>query len=241
LSGRVLRSRMPARQRLPGWTGRRWRVRVPMVASLRAATPRRCSRVLARARRAEQLRHPAAGRRGAAREHDPGQHCGSHGFATLRSLRPGFPWPDTDTMLDRIVYGLAQIRDRLSSPATTSDDANESNRADPRLGRRTLMSSGPAVRSRGRSARLPRAPTAGRRSGEHGRAITAVLCIPGSGDIGQGALADELERQTPIWLKLPRRWAAHSVDLLRTAFTTVNSRSGRGRVAKAAEEACHSL
>jgi AcrR family transcriptional regulator len=34
-----------------------------------------------------------------------------HGFATLRSLRPGFPWPDTDTMLDRFVYGLAQIRD----------------------------------------------------------------------------------------------------------------------------------
>jgi AcrR family transcriptional regulator len=33
-----------------------------------------------------------------------------HGFATLRSLRPQFPWPDTDTMLDRIVYGLAQIR-----------------------------------------------------------------------------------------------------------------------------------
>jgi hypothetical protein len=34
-----------------------------------------------------------------------------HGFATLRSLRPQFPWPDADTMLDRIVYGLAQIRD----------------------------------------------------------------------------------------------------------------------------------
>jgi len=34
-----------------------------------------------------------------------------HGFATLRSLRPQFPWPGTDTMLDRIVYGLAQIRD----------------------------------------------------------------------------------------------------------------------------------
>ena len=33
-----------------------------------------------------------------------------HGFATLRSLRPQFPWPGTDTMLDRIVYGLAQIR-----------------------------------------------------------------------------------------------------------------------------------
>jgi AcrR family transcriptional regulator len=34
-----------------------------------------------------------------------------HGFATLRSFRPQFPWPDTDTMLDRIVDGLAQIRD----------------------------------------------------------------------------------------------------------------------------------
>jgi DNA-binding transcriptional regulator YdaS (Cro superfamily) len=34
-----------------------------------------------------------------------------HGFATLRSFRPQVPWPDTDTMLDRIVYGLAQIRD----------------------------------------------------------------------------------------------------------------------------------
>jgi AcrR family transcriptional regulator len=33
-----------------------------------------------------------------------------HGFATLRSFRPQFPWPDTDTMLDRIVYGLAQVR-----------------------------------------------------------------------------------------------------------------------------------
>jgi AcrR family transcriptional regulator len=33
-----------------------------------------------------------------------------HGFATLRSFRPQFPWPDTDTMLDRIVYGLAGIR-----------------------------------------------------------------------------------------------------------------------------------
>jgi AcrR family transcriptional regulator len=34
-----------------------------------------------------------------------------HGFATLRSFRPLFPWPETDTMVDRIVYGLAQIRD----------------------------------------------------------------------------------------------------------------------------------
>jgi AcrR family transcriptional regulator len=32
-----------------------------------------------------------------------------HGFATLHGLLPGFPWPDTDAMLDRIVYGLAQI------------------------------------------------------------------------------------------------------------------------------------
>jgi AcrR family transcriptional regulator len=34
-----------------------------------------------------------------------------HGFATLRSFRPQFPWPGPDTMLDRIVSGLAQIRD----------------------------------------------------------------------------------------------------------------------------------
>ena len=34
-----------------------------------------------------------------------------HGFATLRSMWPGFPWPGTDTMLDRIVYGLAQLDD----------------------------------------------------------------------------------------------------------------------------------
>ena len=34
-----------------------------------------------------------------------------HGFATLHSWLPRFPWPGTDTMLDRIVYGLAQIRD----------------------------------------------------------------------------------------------------------------------------------
>jgi AcrR family transcriptional regulator len=34
-----------------------------------------------------------------------------HGFATLRSFRPQFSWPDTGTMVDRIVDGLAQIRD----------------------------------------------------------------------------------------------------------------------------------
>lgn len=32
-----------------------------------------------------------------------------HGCATLRALRPGFPWEDTDAMLDRIVYRLALI------------------------------------------------------------------------------------------------------------------------------------
>jgi len=32
-----------------------------------------------------------------------------HGFATLHANLPGFPWPDTDALLDRIVYGLAQI------------------------------------------------------------------------------------------------------------------------------------
>jgi AcrR family transcriptional regulator len=34
-----------------------------------------------------------------------------HGFATLHTLLPGFPWPDPDALLDRIVCGLAQIRD----------------------------------------------------------------------------------------------------------------------------------
>jgi AcrR family transcriptional regulator len=34
-----------------------------------------------------------------------------HGFATLQSLLPGFPWPAVDTMLDRIVTGLSQIND----------------------------------------------------------------------------------------------------------------------------------
>lgn len=34
-----------------------------------------------------------------------------HGFATLHNWLPGFPWPGTDTLLDRIVYGLAQIPD----------------------------------------------------------------------------------------------------------------------------------
>jgi AcrR family transcriptional regulator len=32
-----------------------------------------------------------------------------HGFATLHANLPGLPWPDTDTLLDRIIYGLAQI------------------------------------------------------------------------------------------------------------------------------------
>jgi AcrR family transcriptional regulator len=32
-----------------------------------------------------------------------------HGYATLRANMTGFPWPDTDTMLDRIIDGLAQI------------------------------------------------------------------------------------------------------------------------------------
>jgi len=34
-----------------------------------------------------------------------------HGFATLHALMPGFRWPSTDALLDRIVYGLAQITD----------------------------------------------------------------------------------------------------------------------------------
>ena len=32
-----------------------------------------------------------------------------HGFATLHALLPGFPWPDSDVMLDRIIDGLGQI------------------------------------------------------------------------------------------------------------------------------------
>lgn len=32
-----------------------------------------------------------------------------HGYATLRVLVGGFPWPDADVMLDRLVHGLAQI------------------------------------------------------------------------------------------------------------------------------------
>ena len=32
-----------------------------------------------------------------------------HGFATLRAHMPGHPWPDTAALLDRIIYGLAQI------------------------------------------------------------------------------------------------------------------------------------
>ena len=32
-----------------------------------------------------------------------------HGFATLHANMPGHAWPDTDALLDRIVYGLAQI------------------------------------------------------------------------------------------------------------------------------------
>jgi AcrR family transcriptional regulator len=32
-----------------------------------------------------------------------------HGYATLRSLMPGWPWPDADTLLNRIIDGAAQI------------------------------------------------------------------------------------------------------------------------------------
>lgn len=32
-----------------------------------------------------------------------------HGFATLHAHLPGFPWRDSDVLLDRIIYGLAQI------------------------------------------------------------------------------------------------------------------------------------
>ena len=32
-----------------------------------------------------------------------------HGYATLHANMSGFPWPDTDVMLDRIIDGLGQI------------------------------------------------------------------------------------------------------------------------------------
>jgi AcrR family transcriptional regulator len=32
-----------------------------------------------------------------------------HGYATLHALLPGFPWPDPDALLDRLIGGLAQI------------------------------------------------------------------------------------------------------------------------------------
>jgi AcrR family transcriptional regulator len=32
-----------------------------------------------------------------------------HGYATLHARLPSFPWPDIDTLLDRVVDGLAQI------------------------------------------------------------------------------------------------------------------------------------
>jgi len=35
-----------------------------------------------------------------------------HGYATLHSLMPGWPWPDSDALLDRIIYGLAKITGR---------------------------------------------------------------------------------------------------------------------------------
>ena len=33
-----------------------------------------------------------------------------HGFATLRPSTPGFDWPDTGALLDRIIDGIAEIR-----------------------------------------------------------------------------------------------------------------------------------
>jgi len=32
-----------------------------------------------------------------------------HGFASLHATMAGWPWPDSDALLDRIIYGLAQI------------------------------------------------------------------------------------------------------------------------------------
>lgn len=37
-----------------------------------------------------------------------------HGFATLHAGFAGFPWPDTDSMVDRIAYGLGRIDARRS-------------------------------------------------------------------------------------------------------------------------------
>jgi AcrR family transcriptional regulator len=34
---------------------------------------------------------------------------GMHGYATLHPLLPGFPWPDPEALLDRLIGGLAQI------------------------------------------------------------------------------------------------------------------------------------
>lgn len=39
-----------------------------------------------------------------------------HGYATLHSLVPGFPWPDSAVMLDRIVSGPGQIRPQKTGP-----------------------------------------------------------------------------------------------------------------------------
>ena len=35
-----------------------------------------------------------------------------HGFATLHAVLPELPWPDTGALLDRILYGLAEIVSR---------------------------------------------------------------------------------------------------------------------------------
>jgi AcrR family transcriptional regulator len=35
-----------------------------------------------------------------------------HGYATLHALMPGWPWPDSAALLDRIIYGAAQITSR---------------------------------------------------------------------------------------------------------------------------------
>jgi AcrR family transcriptional regulator len=41
---------------------------------------------------------------------------GLHGYATLHALVGGFPWPDTDVLLDRLIYGLAQITSPTDPP-----------------------------------------------------------------------------------------------------------------------------
>jgi hypothetical protein len=59
------------------------------------------------------------------------------------------------------------------------------------------------------------------------RAVTVVICIPRSAEIGRCVLADRLEGQTPIGRKLLPCWMIRSEPPLRTISTIVNSSVGR--------------